>query len=103
QRKTCRLAWQVWRAKRWSDCMSPISKAANEARATVAAHRQVQARTDRRDKAAPKEKPKRAMQAGARLYPEPPMPKQHQAKPGDEALLDPRPMFDAPYYKGSEK
>jgi NAD(P)-dependent dehydrogenase (short-subunit alcohol dehydrogenase family) len=44
-----------------------------------------------------------AMQAGARRYPEPPLPKQHQTKPGDETLLDPLPMYDAPYYKGSEK
>lgn len=44
-----------------------------------------------------------AMQAGARLYPEPPFPRQHQPKPGSEAILDPAPMFDAPYYKGSGK
>lgn len=30
-------------------------------------------------------KRKGAMQAGARHYPEPPFPKQHQPKPGDEA------------------
>ncbi|SEG65617.1 SDR family oxidoreductase [Bosea lathyri] len=44
-----------------------------------------------------------AMQAGARLYPEPPFKKQHQPKPGSEAALDPAPMYDAPYYKGSGK
>ncbi len=44
-----------------------------------------------------------AMQAGARRYPEPPLPQQHQAKPGDEAALDPAPMYDAPFYKGSGK
>jgi NAD(P)-dependent dehydrogenase (short-subunit alcohol dehydrogenase family) len=44
-----------------------------------------------------------AMQAGARPYPAPPFPKQHQAKPGLESRLDPPPMYDAPYYKGSEK
>ncbi|MCO6187816.1 SDR family oxidoreductase [Rhizobium sp. L1K21] len=44
-----------------------------------------------------------AMQAGARLYPIPPLPKQHQKKPGSEADLDPEPMYDAPFYKGSEK
>ena len=43
------------------------------------------------------------MQAGARRYPEPPFPKQHQPKPGHEAKLDPPPMYDAPFYKGSEK
>ena len=41
-----------------------------------------------------------AMQAGARHYPEPPLPRQHQAKPGREADLDPAPMYDAPFYKG---
>ncbi|MGV9008960.1 SDR family oxidoreductase [Brevundimonas sp.] len=44
-----------------------------------------------------------AMQAGARPYPEPPFPKQHQTKPGDEAALDPAPMYDAPFWKGSGK
>lgn len=45
----------------------------------------------------------RAMQAGARRYPEPPLPEQHQSKPGSEAQLDPAPMYDAPYYQGSGK
>ena len=44
-----------------------------------------------------------AMQAGAREYPVPPFPEQHQPKPGHEATLDPAPMFDAPYYRGSGK
>jgi NAD(P)-dependent dehydrogenase (short-subunit alcohol dehydrogenase family) len=43
------------------------------------------------------------MQAGARRYPVPPLPPQHQWKPGEEGLLSPPPMYDAPYYKGSEK
>jgi NAD(P)-dependent dehydrogenase (short-subunit alcohol dehydrogenase family) len=43
------------------------------------------------------------MQAGARLYPAPPFPKQHQRKPGSEAALDPAPLYDAPYYLGSKK
>lgn len=43
------------------------------------------------------------MQAGARRYPEPPLPKQHLAKPGLEAQLEPPPMYDAPYYRGSAK
>jgi NAD(P)-dependent dehydrogenase (short-subunit alcohol dehydrogenase family) len=49
------------------------------------------------------EKSAEAMQAGARHYPEPPFPRQHQAKPGEEALLEPAPMYEAPYYLGSEK
>ena len=44
-----------------------------------------------------------AMQAGARDYPVPPFPRQHQPKPGDEAALDPAPMYDAPFWKGSGK
>ncbi|MDP3852662.1 SDR family NAD(P)-dependent oxidoreductase [Phenylobacterium sp.] len=44
-----------------------------------------------------------AMQAGAREYPAPPFPKQHLAKPGLEADLRLAPMYDAPFYKGSEK
>ncbi len=44
-----------------------------------------------------------AMQAGARTYPVPPFPKQHQAKPGDEAILEPPPMYDAPFWRGSGK
>ena len=43
------------------------------------------------------------MQAGARRYPEPPLPRQHQRKPGHEARLDPPPMYEAPYWKGSDK
>jgi NAD(P)-dependent dehydrogenase (short-subunit alcohol dehydrogenase family) len=43
------------------------------------------------------------MQAGERLYPEPPFPKQHQPKPGSEARLNPEPMYDAPFYIGSKK
>jgi NAD(P)-dependent dehydrogenase (short-subunit alcohol dehydrogenase family) len=44
-----------------------------------------------------------AAQLGARTYPVPPFPEQHQAKPGSEAKLDPAPMYDAPFWKGSGK
>ena len=44
-----------------------------------------------------------AMQAGARAYPVPPFPEQHQAKPGKEAKLEPAPMYEAPFWKGSGK
>ena len=66
--------------------------------------RAIQRRIDKTDKksggAAKKSKP---MQAGARLYPAPPLPRQHLAKPGAEAALDLQPMYDAPHYKGSDK
>ena len=42
-------------------------------------------------------------QTGAREYPTPPFPKQHLEKPGLEADLELKPMWDAPYYKGSGK
>jgi hypothetical protein len=51
----------------------------------------------------PKQKPEAAMQAGAREYPAPPFPKQHQRKPGAESVLSPSPMYDAPFYLGSRK
>jgi hypothetical protein len=43
------------------------------------------------------------MQAGARLYPVPPLPGQHLTKPGEETELDLQPLYDAPYYKDSSK
>ncbi len=44
-----------------------------------------------------------AMQAGARVYPVPPFPEQHLAKPGKETDVEPAPLYDAPYYAGSKK
>jgi NAD(P)-dependent dehydrogenase (short-subunit alcohol dehydrogenase family) len=75
------------------------------AEATAAAERQIQDDIERREKARSKSKKKQqgAMQAGARRYPEPPLPGQHLAKPGAEADLEVAPMYDAPHYKGSEK
>ncbi|MDX0694559.1 SDR family oxidoreductase [Sinorhizobium medicae] len=64
--------------------------------------REIQKQVNEADK---QEKPKTsgAMQAGARRYPEPPFPKVHQDKPGSEADLPVAPMYDAPFYKGSDK
>ncbi len=39
----------------------------------------------------------------AHSRPKPPFPEQHQAKPGLEADLDPRPRYSAPNYRGSGK
>ena len=44
-----------------------------------------------------------AMQAGARKYPEPPFPRQHHPKPGEEWKIEPAPLYDAPFYIGSKK
>jgi NAD(P)-dependent dehydrogenase (short-subunit alcohol dehydrogenase family) len=43
------------------------------------------------------------MQAGARVYPANPLPKQHLEKPGVEEDMDLSPMWDAPYWRGSGK
>jgi NAD(P)-dependent dehydrogenase (short-subunit alcohol dehydrogenase family) len=65
--------------------------------------RKIQKQVAAADKRHPKIKPDGAMQAGARPYPEPPFPKQHQSKPGLEARLNPAPLCDAPFYRGSGK
>ncbi len=44
-----------------------------------------------------------AMQLGARVYPAPPFPEQHQPKPGSEMQLEPAPMYEAPFWQGSAK
>jgi len=64
-----------------------------------AIQRQVDAADSKSDSA---EKKPKAMQAGARKYPES-FPEQHLAKPGHESDVVPQPMYDAPHYKGSEK
>lgn len=75
-----------------------------EAVATAHQQRLIQRNIDRSDQArAGKQKEPDPMQAGARPYPVPPFPKQQLSKPGSEADLKPRPLYDAPYYKGSDK
>ena len=72
------------------------------AKETAEQQRDIQKQVDASDKRQKDEK-ETAMQAGAREYPVPPFPKQRQQKPGNEAALDPAPMYDAPFYTGSEK
>jgi len=74
-----------------------------EAADAAAIQRALQAERRQTDKTHPPEKPKRAMQAGARKYPEPPLPAQTLDKPGSEADMELKPLCDAPYYKGSGK
>ena len=50
--------------------------------------RGIQERIDAKDARSGDSVEQGAVQAGARRYPEPPFPKQHQTKPGDEAALD---------------
>jgi NAD(P)-dependent dehydrogenase (short-subunit alcohol dehydrogenase family) len=66
--------------------------------------RSIQREIDRIDASRGKPAKKQgAMQAGARRYPEPKLPGQHLPKPGHEAELDLAPMYDAPFYRGSDK
>ena len=60
-----------------------------EAEQAAEGERAIQKKIDRSDKSAAREqKPQnKAMQAGARVYPEPPLPNQHLEKPGHEADL----------------
>jgi NAD(P)-dependent dehydrogenase (short-subunit alcohol dehydrogenase family) len=78
---------------------------AGEAERTARDEREIQRQVDAQEQrsfgaGADEQKP---MQAGAREYPAPPFPKQHLDKPGLEADLELKPMWDAPYYKGSGK
>ena len=66
------------------------------------AERKIQRRIDAKEKNK-KSAGDGAMQAGAREYPEIPLPAQHLKKPGIEADLKLAPMYDAPHYKGSDK
>lgn len=79
---------------------SQFKKDASE---TASRERAVQREIDAADKQAASKKEPQAMQAGARIYPVPPLPKQHLKKPGQESDLELQPMYDAPYYKGSKK
>lgn len=81
----------------------PADRYADQAERVAKFQRGLQKETARAEKKSPKRKAEKAMQAGARKYPEPPMAKQHLKKPGLEAKLELAPMCDAPYYRGSEK
>src|SRR5512144_3419477 len=77
-----------------------------EAERTAIEERMIQRRDDRSDEKGGGESKKKdggAMQAGARVYPVPPLPGQHLKKPGKESALELKPMYDAPHYKGSDK
>jgi NAD(P)-dependent dehydrogenase (short-subunit alcohol dehydrogenase family) len=77
---------------------------ADNAEEVARRERAIQNQIDKADKATRKGKSKKsgAMQAGARPYPTS-FPKQHLEKPGREAKLAPRPRYEAPHYRGSEK
>jgi NAD(P)-dependent dehydrogenase (short-subunit alcohol dehydrogenase family) len=63
----------------------------------------IQAQVREADEARPPLEMKGAMQAGARIYPEPPFSTDPVEKPGIEDGLSLAPMYDAPFWKGSGK
>jgi NAD(P)-dependent dehydrogenase (short-subunit alcohol dehydrogenase family) len=76
--------------------------------ATVAKQREIQREQDNKDQSKSsqgnqEQKQDKAVQAGARRQPEPPMQEPHHRKPGIEAHMQLKPRFDAPDYKGSGK
>ena len=71
------------------------------AKAEERKQRTIQRKVDADDRRKPDRTNKKAMQAGARKYPEPPFPRQHHPKPGEEWKIDPAPMYEAPFYIGS--
>jgi NAD(P)-dependent dehydrogenase (short-subunit alcohol dehydrogenase family) len=81
----------------------PQTSFAKEAENVASEGRHIQRKVDategKKSETAQKTK---AMQAGARAYPES-FPEQHLTKPGHESDVAPQPMYDAPHYKGSEK
>jgi NAD(P)-dependent dehydrogenase (short-subunit alcohol dehydrogenase family) len=76
-----------------------------EARRAAEQERNIQQEIDAKEQRSfqSREDDDKPMQAGAREYPAPPLPKQHLEKPGVEAELQLQPMWDAPFYKGSGK
>jgi NAD(P)-dependent dehydrogenase (short-subunit alcohol dehydrogenase family) len=74
----------------------------DKAKEAAARGRSIQATIDRAEVRRKKQKSDTAMQAGQRQYPSK-FPAQHLTKPGNEADLKVRPMFEAPAYLGSEK
>ncbi len=88
------------KAGRWSGTGKSSDAAAGRSKAESDRKLQHQAESRRKKGTAGKEG---AVQAGARRYPENPLPEQHLQKPGLETELNPRPMYRAPEYRGSGK
>jgi NAD(P)-dependent dehydrogenase (short-subunit alcohol dehydrogenase family) len=89
------------RAGRWSGTKKTSNAAAGKHDAET--DRKLQRQAERKRSAGAGSKKTGAVQAGPRTYPAPPLPRQHQEKPGLEADLDPRPAYLAEDYVGSGK
>jgi NAD(P)-dependent dehydrogenase (short-subunit alcohol dehydrogenase family) len=87
--------------------MKDKPKARETAEQTAEKQRHIQREQDDKDEARAKQgkeqKQDKAVQAGTRQQPEPPLEEPHHAKPGIEASMTIKPRFDAPDYKGSGK
>ncbi len=82
----------------------PIKRKISSTRRTVAAQRAIQKQVVRADRTKPGKQTAAHMgQTGARRYPYPPFRQPHQVKPGSEATLIPAALYDAPFYRGSDK
>jgi NAD(P)-dependent dehydrogenase (short-subunit alcohol dehydrogenase family) len=81
--------------------------AGRSADSTAEKQREIQREQDSKDEAQTKQgseqKADKAVQAGARQQPQPPLQERHHEKPGIEAQMQVKPRFDAPDYKGSGK
>ena len=79
----------------------------NSAKNTVQKQRRIQDEQDKKDALGSGEHAnsddRPAATTATRDHPVPPLPEQHQDKPGNEHELDPLPQFMAPQYKGSGK
>jgi len=87
----------------------PMAKDAPPGLAEQAVHKQreIQREQDGNDEAKSRGRggagEHKAVQAGAREQPQPPLAERHQDKPGIEAEMEVKPRFEAPAYRGSGK
>lgn len=79
------------------------SRFRKQGEATARYHKKIQDQVTKLEQRKSEKKSEKPPKTGARSYPVPPFPKKHLSKPGREADLSLRPMYDAPYYKGSGK
>ncbi|HUF36321.1 MAG TPA: SDR family oxidoreductase [Gemmatimonadales bacterium] len=98
------MATKTKKSGRWTPGKKRGAAAA-KGKAKAEDDRRLQREAESRRERSPATKPKKrgAVQAGARRYPEPPLPEQRLEKPGREADLEPRPRYRAPEYRGSGK
>lgn len=79
--------------------MKTDQKFRHDASTTARKQRRIQDVIDVVDKKVKPKESTKAMQAGARKYPEPPFSGKHLTKPGRESALIDEPLYDAPFIK----